>query len=136
MRPSIIKPLFAACAGLALWGAASQGRAYITSAMLEYCADDEVAIYLNGSELMRRSEFGPFDYQVITTADGSLPLELFRENQENVLGVENFDTEAGAINVSYRLTVYHSDGDPVVIWSVPEQSRFLHLSKEEKSPLG
>ncbi len=136
MRPSISKHLASACAGLALWGAARLGHAYITSAMLEYCADDEVAIYLNGSELMRRSEFGPFDYQVITTADGSLPLELFRENQENVLGVENFDTEAGAINVSYRLTVYHSDGDPVVIWSVPEQSKFLHLSKEEKSPLG
>jgi hypothetical protein len=122
--------------GLAIFMASATGRAYVTSAILEFSADDEVAFFLNGSPLGGRSEFGPFDFQVLSTADGTLPLELFRANEENTLGVENFDTEAGNMLVAYRLTVYHSDGDPVVIWSVPEQSKFLHLAKEEKSPLG
>lgn len=111
-------------------------RAYITSAVLEYSADDEVAFHLNGSVLLERSEFGPFSYDVLSTADGTLPLELFRENEENVLAIENFDTAGGSMQVSYRLTVYHSDGDPVVIWSNPEGVKFLHLSKEEKAPAG
>jgi hypothetical protein len=121
---------------LAFFLVTAKSRAYVTSAFLEFNADDEVAFYLNGSPLAARCEFGPFDYQCISTADGSLPLELFKANEENTLGVENFDTEAGAMFVAYRLTVYHSDGDPVVIWSVPEQSKFLHLAKEEKDPLG
>ncbi len=125
-----------ALAVLFLSGFACGAHAYITSAILEYCADDTLAFYLNGSMLLERSEFGPFDYDVLSTADGTLPLELFRENEENLFGVENFDTEAGSMNASFRLTVYHSDGDPVCVWSIPEQSKFLHLAKEEKGPAG
>ncbi|MES2202462.1 MAG: hypothetical protein V4498_09435 [candidate division FCPU426 bacterium] len=109
---------------------------YITSAILEFSADDTVALFLNGSTLLERSGFGPFDYDVLSTADGTLPLELFKENDENILGVENFDTRAGNMCVSFRLTVYHSDGDPVVIWSVPEDAKMLHLPKEQKGPIG
>ncbi len=109
---------------------------YITSATLEFSADDQVSFYLNGSQLLERSDNIPFNYDVITTADGNLPLELFRDNEENVLATENFDTVGGSMQVSFRLTVNHSDGDPVVIWSDPASARFIHLSKEQKSPAG
>ena len=68
--------LFGALA-LGLFLAAAPAQAYITSAILEYCADDELAFYLNGSVLKARTEFGPFDYDVLSTA-GRQPLDHSR----------------------------------------------------------
>jgi hypothetical protein len=114
----------------------SLSRAYVTSAVLEYSVDDTVAFHLNGNVLLERSETHPFDYAVLSTSDGSLPLELFNMNGDNVLAAENFDTEGGAMGLSYRLTVHQSSGDPVVVWSDPSQTRFLHLSRAQASPQG
>jgi hypothetical protein len=118
-------------------GLSAQSSAYITSAVLEYCAGDSVGFYLNGSRILERSEFGASHYRILSTADGSLPLELFKDNEENVLGVKIFKTEEGGqMNVSYRLTVYQSAGEPFVLWSDTTQTKSFHLAKDEKDPDG
>lgn len=103
--------------------------------MLEYCADDYVSFYLNGTCILQRSEIGYADYQILSTADGTLPLENFKENEENIFCADNLNVQS-SMALSYRFTVYHSDGDPVVIWSDPENSKLLHLKQGESSPAG
>ncbi len=110
--------------------------AYVTSATLEYSSDDEVGFWLNGRPLMAKSDFVWADFAVLSTSDGTLPLWLFNMNGDNVLAVKNYDTEGGHMGVAYRLTVHHSSGDPVVVWSEPGASKFLHLSPSQKDPQG
>ncbi|MES2202007.1 MAG: FlgD immunoglobulin-like domain containing protein [candidate division FCPU426 bacterium] len=117
-------------------GLAGTARAYVTSAVLEYSGDDEVGFYLNGKVLLHKSEFVWADFTTLSTSDGSLPIYLFNMNGDNVLAVENFDTEGGHMGVAYRLTVHHSNGDPVVIWSEPGVTRFKHLRPDQKDPEG
>jgi len=114
------------------------GRAYVTSATLEYACDDLLAIWINGTQILDGSikTFSPFDYAVLSTSDGTLPLEVFNANGDNVLAVENLDLEGGNMYTSYRLTVHQSDGDPIKIWSIPEQAKMLHLRFAQRSPLG
>src|SRR6185503_15065951 len=113
---------------------ASQARAYIISATLEYSVDDAAGFYLNGYTLLLKSDPHPFDYAVLSTTDGSLPLKYFNQNGANVLAAENLDMEGGAILLSYRLTVKHSSGDAVVVWSTAENTRFLHLEPGQAAP--
>lgn len=111
-------------------------RAYVTSAVLEYSVDDKVSFYLNGSTILALSDFAPFNYEVLSTADGTLPMDLFKPNQDNLLAVEDHDVEGGNMSVSYRFTIHFSDGDPLVIWSDPTQSKFIHLHKDQPDPPG
>jgi hypothetical protein len=121
---------------LAFLALAAQAPAYVTSAVLEYSVDDQAAFFLNGSPILKRSDFAPFDYAVLSTSDGTLPMEYFNSFGDNTLAVEDFDTEGGNISISYRFTVHTSDGDPIVIWSDPEQAKMLHLSANERDPEG
>lgn len=114
----------------------AQARAYITSATFEYSVDDRAKLYLNGRLVVE--DTGPHypDYAVLSSSDGTLPLEAFALNGDNVLAVENLDPSGGSMSISYRLTVHHSSGDPVVIWGLPEETRMLHLSKDGQAPEG
>ena len=105
---------------LAMACLASTAQAYVTSATLEYSVDDHARIYLNGKVVAEEAGYHYPDYAVLSTSDGSLPLQYFTLNGENVLAIENMDSTGGAISSSYRLTVRHSSGDPVVVWSEPE----------------
>lgn len=125
-----------ALACLAMLSLAQPAQAYVTSAVLEYSVDDQAAFFLNGSPILKRSNFAPFDFSVLSTSDGTLPMELFNTTGENVLAVENFDTEGDHMSISYRFTVHTSDGDPIVIWSDPEQAKMLNLKKEQRNPEG
>jgi hypothetical protein len=128
---------FAVLLFMAFMGLGSQPLpAYVKSAILEYSCDDQAAFWLNGKQVMARSDYNFADYAVLSTSDGTLPLDVFNMNGDNLLAVENFDTEAGHMGISYRLTVHHSSGDPVVIWSEPGNTRFLHLKATEKDPEG
>lgn len=120
----------------AFFALAAQSHAYVTSAILEYMADDRAGIFLNGSTLLERSQFCPFDYNVLSTSDGTMPMELFNNFGDNVLGIVNYDTKGGSMLISYRFTVHQSEGDPIVIWSVPEQGKMFHLKKEQRPPVG
>ncbi len=108
--------------------------AYVISATLEYSVDDSVNFHLNGRPLLLKSEPHPFDYAVLSTSDGSLPLGWFNMNGENVLAAENLDMEGGVMLMSYRLSVQHSGGDAVVVWSEAENTRFLHLEPGQAAP--
>ena len=130
MRPAL------KIAALSLALLATQAKAYVTSAVLEYTCDDLAAFYLNGSPILERSDFAPFNFEVLSTSDGTLPMELFNPYGDNVLAVENLDTEGYRMSISYRFTVHQSDGDPIVIWSDPEQAKTLHLAKAEHDPAG
>lgn len=116
--------------------AAAPLRAYVTSAILEYSVDDKVGFFLNGSPILAKSDYAAFDFDVLSTSDGTLPMSLFDPYKENELGVEDFDTAGDHISVSYRFTVHISDGDPIVIWSTPDQAKMLHLSKSQPDPEG
>ena len=63
-------------------------------------------------------------------------MSLFDPYHDNLLAVEDYDTEGDHISISYRFTVHISDGDPIVIWSDPSQAKFLHLAKEQPDPEG
>lgn len=120
----------------ALLAAARPGPAYVTSAVLEFLVDDTVAFFLNGSMVLERSRAEAFSYQVLSTADGNLPLELFREQGENVLAAANYNPVGGHMGLAFRLTVHQSDGDPVRVWSDPSQTRLLHLKEGDPEPAG
>lgn len=111
-------------------------KAYVTSAILEYSCDDQAAFFLNGNPIIKRTNFAPFDYSVLSTSDGTLPMEYFNNFGDNLLAVENFDTEGGNMSISYRFTVHTNDGDPIVIWGDPEQAKMLYLSKAQRNPEG
>ena len=115
---------------------AARAKAYVTSAILEYSVDDKAGFTLNGSTILEKSDFCPFNYEVLSTADGTLPMEFFNGNGDNLFSVEDFDVEGYNMSISYRFTIHTSDGDPIVIWSVPDQAKMLHLHKEQKSPVG
>lgn len=119
-----------------LLGASSTMHAYIVSAVLEYSVDDRAAFYLNGHQILKDSGIKYTDYAVLSTSDGTLPAEYFLPNGENVLAVENYDTGGGVMGISFRLTVTHSSGDPVVIWGMPDETRFLHMTKGQAMPAG
>ncbi|MES2200809.1 MAG: hypothetical protein V4498_01005 [candidate division FCPU426 bacterium] len=123
---------------LAAWMAlaSSPAAAYVTSAILEYNCDDKGGFYLNGSPILEKSGFSPFDYGVLSTSDNTLPMELFNNFGENTLAIVNYDTRGGAMFISYRFTVHQSDGDPIVIWSIPEQAKMIHLNKAQSPPVG
>jgi hypothetical protein len=108
--------------------------AYVTSATLEYSVDDQVTFYINGHLVLERSDFCWADFAVLSTSDGTLPLDVFNMNGDNVLATEDHDTEGGVMGVAYRLTVHHSSGDPVVVWSEPGNTKFLHLMASQKDP--
>jgi hypothetical protein len=122
--------------GLCLACLPGLAKAYVTSATLEYSVDDEVGIFVNGKALLARSDFRWADFAVLSTSDGTLPLNVFNMNGDNTLAVENFDTEGGAMGVAYRLTVHQSSGDPIVVWSEPGVTRFKHLRSDQKDPEG
>ena len=116
-----------------------EAGAYITSATFEYSVDEHARMYLNGKLVSSELGYHYPDYAVLSTSDGSLPLEDFVLNGENVLAVEDIVTNGGNaphVSISYRLTVHHSSGDPVVLWSLPESSKILHLSKADPEPEG
>ena len=120
----------------ALLALGSRAQAYVTSAILEYTCDDQAAFYLNGSPILGRSDFAPFNVEVLSTSDGTLPMELFNPYGDNLFAVENYDVEGYNMSISYRLTVHQSDGDPIVIWSDPSQAKMLHLTKAQADPAG
>src|SRR5579864_536189 len=101
---------------LVLAALVGSARAYVTSAILEYSCDDQGGFFLNGSPILQRSDYAPFDFKVLSTSDGTLPMELFNAYGDNVFGVEDYDTEGYRMSMSYRFTVHQSDGDPIVIW--------------------
>src|SRR5580700_7645171 len=117
---------------------AGQAGAYVTSAILEFNVDHYARVYLNGHLIVADTGQHYPDYAVLSTSDGSLPLDAFVPNGDNVLAIEDIDTDSATshLNVSYRLTVHHSSGDPVVIWCLPEQTKLLHLSPDQKEPDG
>jgi hypothetical protein len=116
--------------------------AFVTSATLEYSAPHPVKFYLNGTEIKNYDSQFPrfFEYDLICSSDGSLPLELFKYKSENVLAIyqkgqggwEQFTN----MGVSYRLTIYQSAGAPVVVWSEPGNTKFLHLNPGQDLPVG
>ena len=121
---------------LLLAALAGSARAYVTSAILEYSCDDQGGFFLNGSPILQRSDYAPFDFKVLSTSDGTLPMELFNAYGDNTLAVEDYDTEGYRMSMSYRFTVHMSDGDPIVIWSHPDGTKTLHLRKEQADPQG
>lgn len=132
MRRPWLWPVFI----VAFFMAAPCVRAYVTSADLEYSVDDVAAFYLNGKVVLARSGMHWCDYAVLSTSDGTLPLQDFNFNGDNLLAVEDIDTAGYNMDISYRLTVHQSQGDPVVIWSMPNQTKFLHLSVQQADPAG
>src|SRR5271170_2766693 len=106
---------------LVVLGASFRARAYVTSATLEYNVDHFARIYLNGRVISDNTGQHYPDYAVLSTSDGTLPLDAFVPNGDNLLAIEDIDTDSATshLNVSYRLTVHHSNGDPVVIWGLP-----------------
>jgi len=112
-------------------------HAYVTSAVLEFSADDKAGFFLNGSPILKKSDFCPNFFECLSTSDGTLPMELFDPDHDNLLAIEDYDVEGGHMCISYRFTVHISDGDPIVIWSDPSPStKFLHLAKEQPDPEG
>lgn len=119
-------------------GLSFQAKAYVTSATLEFNVDHYARIYLNGHLINGDTGQHYPDYAVLSTSDGTLPLEAFVPNGDNLLAIEDIDLDSSTshLNVSYRLTVHHSSGDPVVIWGLPEETKLLHLSQGQKEPAG
>ncbi|HTB23373.1 MAG TPA: hypothetical protein VK914_11790 [bacterium] len=127
---------------------ASPLRAYVTSAVFEYTVDDKASVAINGSPICFEnskneivpnkyvSDWEPFSFEALSTSDGSLDMSLFDPYHDNLLAVEDHDTEGDHISIAYRLTVNISDGDPIVVWSDPSQAKLLHLSKAEPDPDG
>jgi hypothetical protein len=121
---------------------AGTARAFVTSATLEYSAPHPAKFYLNGVEIKNyESQFAHFnDYDLISSSDGSLPLELFRYKTENVLAIyqKGFGGwhEFTNMGVSYRLTVYQSAGAPIVVWSEPGNTKYLHFNPGQDLPVG
>src|SRR5580700_2759258 len=105
-----------------LWG--RPAFAYVTSATLEYFGDDKCGFYLNG-HLLLTPENCPYMsnwWGCISTSDGTLPLEYFNNNGDNLLAAANYDLFGDRMYMGYRLTVHHSSGDPVVVWGIPDQT--------------
>ncbi len=121
---------------LALSLSATRGHTFVTSAILEFSSDDQLGFYLNGNTLLQVSVFEPFSFQALSTADGTLPLEMFDTDGDNLLACRNTNGGGESMGAAYRLTVHHSDGDPVVIWSVPEQAKMLHVIRPAREPEG
>jgi hypothetical protein len=116
--------------------ACARAQAYVTSAILEFSVDDKAGFSLNGSPILEKSDFAPFNYDVLSTSDGTLPMELFNAVGDNLLAVEDFDVEGYNMSISYRFTIHQSEGDPIVIWGVPNTTKMLHLHKTQPSPEG
>ncbi len=120
----------------------ARASAFVTSATLEYSAPHPVHMYLNGVEIKNYdSQFAHFnDYALLCSADGSLPLELFKYKQDNVLAIHQKGFggwhEFTNMGVSYRLTVYQSAGAPVVVWSDPGNTKYLHFEPGQQPPAG
>jgi hypothetical protein len=111
--------------------------AYVISATLEYSVDEIASFYLNGHAVALNTPDHYPDYAVLSTTDGTLPLKYFNPNGDNLLAVSDFVRRGGGdIAISYRLTVHHSNGDPVVVWSVPQGTKLLHLSAGQPQPAG
>ena len=121
---------------MALLLAAAPLRAYVTSATLELMADDKAGVYLNGKMLLddKHCEMLYNWFMCLSTSDNTLPLDLFKNNQDNLLGIINYDVYGGEAEISYRLTVHQSQGDPIVIWSQPGQTRFMNLHSNQPDP--
>jgi len=144
MRPQSLLRLLS----LAVVLAAAPLRAYVTSAVFEYTVDDKASVAINGSPICFEnskneivpnkyvSDWEPFSFEALSTSDGSLDMSLFDPYHDNLLAVEDHDTEGDKISISYRFTVHISDGDPIVIWSDPNQAKLLHLSKSDPDPDG
>lgn len=134
--------------------APSPSRAYITSAQLEYCGADRMRFYVNGVQLRNGKNWTGehiWDYAVYSSADGTLPLGLFKNNEDNVLGAENWSQHQDLnvscwgyyytsiltkLDISFRLTLKQSVGDPIVVWSEPGTSKMFHLDPGQAVPAG
>jgi hypothetical protein len=116
---------------------AARLRAYVTSATLEYSASNRVLFYLNGVSLTGRTSDQNhwLDYAVLSSADGSLPLALLRNKEDNVLAADFWNT-SHVVALSYRLTLYQSSGDPVVVWSEPGVSKLFRVAPGTNPPEG
>ena len=115
------------------------GRAYVTSAVFETNMDTPAKFYLNGNQLGEVRFDKRYGVRVLSTSDDTLPLWMFKNNETNVFAIDNQDIgdyRSGQLGICYRLTIYHSDGDPVVLWSTPEQAKLLHLSEKDPLPQG
>jgi hypothetical protein len=131
------KRLAVTALGLALSLVPLRLHAYVISATLEYSVDEIACFYLNGYPVALNTEDHYPDYAVLSTTDGTLPLKYFIPNGDNVLAVSDLVHRGGGdIAISYRLTVNHSNGDPVVIWSTPQDSKLLHLRAGQPEPTG
>ncbi len=135
-----MRPTLAAC--LMLLALGSRLGAFVTSATLELSYPHPTKIYLNGTEIKNYdSQFTHvFEYILLCSADGSLPLELFKYKKDNMLAFHQKGKggwhEFTNMGISYRLTAYQSAGDPIVVWSEPENTRMLHLPTGQGVPEG
>jgi len=117
-------------------------RAFVTSAVLEFCNPQPTKFYLNGVELKSYDlQFQHFNhYAMICSSDGTLPLDLFKYKTENVLSIYQIGRggwhEFTNMGVSYRLTVYQSGGSPIVVWSEPDNTKFMHYEPGQQPPAG
>jgi hypothetical protein len=116
--------------------AAAPLRAAVDSALLEYSVNDKAAFYLNGKPILDRSDFDPFDFEALATADGTLPAELLESPGDNVLAVEDYEIDSESLDLSYRLTIRRDEGDPIVAWSDPDHVKMLHLAEGQDDPEG
>jgi hypothetical protein len=133
---------------------AFRAHAYITSAILEYSGADRHRFYLNGVPLKNGKRWTNehiWDYSIYDSADGSLPLGLFKNNGDNVLAAENWSQHQD-LNVScwgyyytailtqifesYRLTINESNGDAITVWSEPGAAKMYHLEPGQAVPSG
>jgi hypothetical protein len=112
--------------------------AFVTSAVLEYSCANRVDFYLNGQGPLKgrnSQEDHWLDYAVLDSADGSLPLHYFRNNADNVLAADNWSL-GPVVGLSFRLTLYQSSGDPIVVWSEPHKTRVFHCDPGQMRPFG
>jgi hypothetical protein len=99
-------------------------------------------MYLNGTEIKNYdTQFAHFnDYALLCSSDGNLPLELFKYQTDNVLAIYQKGHggwhEFTNMGVSYRLTVYQSAGAPIVVWSTPDNTKFMHYEPGGQPPVG
>src|SRR5262245_6557741 len=87
-----------------LWAAGASGWARLISVDLEYNADDTASFALNGESFLRSGNITSNHFALLSSVDGSLPLELFKWEGENLLAVQNLDKNGDGTGCGYVLT--------------------------------
>jgi hypothetical protein len=111
-------------------------HARVLSVDFEYVADDRLDFYLNGQKIEMAGSNDWTYYSVLSSIDGSLPMDAFKWGQKNLIALNNFDTLAGALDCSWRLSVRYSDRPPFVFIATSENTRMLRRTRNQSAPTG